>query len=379
MINLLFDKPLKRIKKEEIIFNNELSKEEQHQLNELLKEFEDIISTDENPKLERTGIIKHEIKVTENPIKGRPYPVKDNKREKWMKEEIERMLKNGIIKKSKSPWASPVVLVSKKDGSIRFCVDYKKTNAIIIVDAHPLPIVNYTVDKIGGKKYYTSIDLASGYWQVEVDENSQDIIAFVTPWGLYQFNVMLFGLTNAPATFQRLMNYVLHDYLNDFVVVYLDNILVCSDTFDEHINHLRKVFIKLREANLMIKLKKCKFGQRKIKFLGHTIGTDGLRIDPENIEKIINCPVPTDVTGVRKFMGLCNYYRKFIKDLSKLSKPLRQLLKKDIKFFWGPKEQETFEKLKRILTEAPVLLFPNFDKPFNLCIKRFRSSFRARR
>src|SRR6266498_4666833 len=132
---------------------------------------------------------------------------------------------------------------------------------------------------------------------------------------------MPFGLTNAPATFQRLMNYVLHDYLNDFVVVYLDDILVCLDTFDEHINHLRKVFIKLREANLVIKLKKYKFGQRKIKFLGHTIGTDRLRTDSENIGKIINCPIPTDVTGVRKFMGLCNYYRKFIKDLSNFQNP----------------------------------------------------------
>src|SRR6266542_3970417 len=179
---------------------------------------------------------------------------------------------------------------------------------------------------------------------------------------------MPFGLTNAPVTFQRLMNYLLHDYLNDFVVVYLDDILVCSDTFDEHINHLRKVFTKLREANLVIKLKKYKFGQRKIKFLGHTIGTDGLRKDPENIKKIINCPVSTDVTRVRKFMGLYNYYRKFIKGLSKISKPLRRLLKKDIKFFWGLKEQETFEKLKRILTEAPVLLFPNFDKQFRLCM-----------
>ena len=134
---------------------------------------------------------------------------------------------------------------------------------------------------------------------------------------------MPFGLTNAPATFQRLMNYVLHNYLNDFVVVYLDDILVCSDTFEEHLVHLKKVFIKLREVNLVIKLKKCKFEQRKIKFLGHTIRTDRLRIDPENTEKIINCPVPTDVTRVRKFIGLCNYYRKFIKDLSKLSKPLR--------------------------------------------------------
>src|SRR6266511_5995731 len=135
------------------------------------------------------------------------------------------MLKEGIIKKSKSLWASPVVLVSKKDESIRFCVDYKKTNAIIIVDAYLLPVVNDTVDKIGGKKYYTFIDLANRYWQVEVDENSQDITAFVTPWGLYQFNVILFGLTNIPATFQKLINYVLHDYLNDFVVVYLDDIL----------------------------------------------------------------------------------------------------------------------------------------------------------
>src|SRR6266498_6095752 len=155
------------------------------------------------------------------------------------------------------------------------------------------------------------------------------------------------------------MNYILHNYLNDFVVVYLDDILICLDTFEEHINHLRKVFIKLQEANLVIKLKKCKFGQRKIKFLGHIIGTDKLRTDPENIGKIINCPVPIDVTGVRKFMRLCNYYRKFIKDLSKLLKPLRQLLKKDVKFLWEPKEQE---KLKKILTEASVLLFSNFEK-----------------
>ncbi len=152
-----------KIKSQEIVIGKDLTKEEQQQLNELLKEFEDIISTDEKPKLGRTGIIKHEVKVTGNPIKGRPYPVKDNKREKWMKEEIERMLKEGIIKKSKSPWASSVVLVSKKDESIRFCVDYKKVNDLMIVDAHPLPIVNDTVNKIGGKKYYTSIDLASGY------------------------------------------------------------------------------------------------------------------------------------------------------------------------------------------------------------------------
>src|SRR6266542_966553 len=142
-----------------------------------------------------------------------------------MKEKIERMLKERIIKKSKNPWASPVVLVSKKDGSVRFCVDYKKVNDLTIEDTHPLLIVNNIVNKIGGKKYYTSIDLTSRYWQIEVDENSQDIIAFVILWELYQFNVMSFGLTNTPATFQRLMNYILHDYFNEFIVVYLNDIV----------------------------------------------------------------------------------------------------------------------------------------------------------
>src|SRR6266540_3971232 len=146
------------------------------------------------------------------------------------------------------------------------------------------------------------------------------------------------------------MNYVLHDYLNDFVIIYLDDILVCSDTFDEYLTYLRKVFLKLREANLVIKLKKYKFEQRKIKFLRHTIGTDSLRTDSENIKKIINYLISTNVIRVKKFMELCNYYRKFIKDLSKLSKPLRQLLKKDVKFSWEPKEQKTFEKLKKLLT-----------------------------
>ena len=162
-----------------------------------------------------------------------------------MKEEIDRMLKDEIIKKSKSPQTSPVILVSKKDESIRFYVDYKKLNAITIIDIHLLPVVNDTVNKIREKKYYFSIDLASGYQQVEVDENLQDITAFIILQELYQFNVIPFELMNVPVIFQRLMNYILHDYLNNFVVVYLDNILICSDSFDKYLLHLRKVFIKL--------------------------------------------------------------------------------------------------------------------------------------
>ncbi len=169
------------------------------------------------------------------------------------------MLKDRIIKKSKSSQILPVVLVSKKDGNIRFCINYKKVNDIIIKDAHLLLIVNDTVDKIGEKKYYIFIDLISDYWQVKVDKNSQDITVFVILQGFYQFNVIPFGLINIPVTFQRLINYVLHNYLNNFVIIYLDDILVYSDTFEKHINHLRKDFIKLKEVNLIIKLKKCKF------------------------------------------------------------------------------------------------------------------------
>src|SRR5207249_3844252 len=186
----------------------------------------------------------------------------------------------------------------------------------------------------------SSIDLASGYWQIEMDEKDREKTAFTCHLGLFEFNVMPFGLKNAPPTFQRMMNEILKDWLDEFVVVYIDDILIYSKTFDEHLEHLERVFEKLREVKLMIKLKKCKFGEQNIEFLGHIIGRDGIKPDPEKIEKIKNLKAPNNLTELRSVLGLCSYYRRFVKNFSKIVKPLNKLLKKHIKYEWTKEQQK---------------------------------------
>ena len=195
------------------------------------------------------------------------------------------MLNQGIIQKSYSPWSSPVVIVTKKGGEPRFCVDYRKINSITITDAHPIPRIDELLERYKTGKWFTSLDLASGYWQVEMESEDIPKTAFTCHLGLYEFNVMLFGLKNTPLTFQKLMNEVLMEYLDKFVIVYIDDLLIYSKTFEEHIEHIRKIFEKLREVNLMVKLKKCKFCLPSIEFLGHVIGKDGLKPDLMKIEK----------------------------------------------------------------------------------------------
>ena len=220
-------------------------------------------------KLGKTGIIKHKIDTGEHePIAGKPYKTDDNKK-KIIKEEIEKMEKAGIIRKSYSPWASPVVIIDKKDGSKRFCIDFRKVNDITKTDAHPLPRIDDLLKQFRTARYFSSMDLASGYWQVEMDEKDKEKTAFTCHLGLYEFNVMPFGLKNAPATFQRLMNHVLREYLYELAVVYIDDILIYSKTFEEHMEYVEKIFRKLKEEGLMIKLKKCKFCEPNIEFLGH--------------------------------------------------------------------------------------------------------------
>src|SRR3989337_1989222 len=245
------------------------------------------------------------------PIKGKQYRAND-KQKKIIKEEIEKMEKSGIIRKSYSPWTSPVVIVDKKDGSKRFCIDYRKLNDITITDAHPLPRIDDLLEQCISAKYFSSMDLASGYWQVEMNEQDKEKTAFTCHLGLYEFDVMPFGLKNAPATFQRLMNHVLREYLYKFAVVYIDDILIYSKTFEKHTEHLEKIFKKLQEAELMIKLKKCKFCESNIEFLGHVVGRDRLKPDPGKIEKIKNLKEPTNLTTLRGVLGLFSYYRKFV-------------------------------------------------------------------
>ncbi|CAB5195545.1 unnamed protein product [Rhizophagus irregularis] len=234
------------------------------------------------------------------------------------------------------------------------------------MDSFPLPRMDELLDKYRKAKWFSSIDLAAGFNQVEMKEEDKEKTAFVCSKGLFEYNVMPFSLTNAPATFQRLMDEILEEYINDFVVVYIDDIMIYSENLKDHMEHVEKVLKKLQENNLIIKLKKCRFLERNIEFLGHIVGNDGLRPDDKKIEKIKEMKAPTTVKEVRSFLGLCSYYRKFVKNFSKIARPISDLRKKGIPFIWGREQQEAFEKLKEKLIQYPILRHPDWKKEFLL-------------
>ena len=329
-----------------------------------MNEYEDIFAKSKDD-IGRTDIIKHKIRLTTNvPISQRPYTITDSNKKKKLKEELERMEKLGVIRKSMSPWASPITLVQKPNGGIRKCGDYRKVNNVTITHAYPIPKMNEELEKYRAAKYYTSLDAILGFWQVEMEEEDKEIIAFTTQFGLYEYNVMSFGLKNAPATFQMLMNEVLRGYLDEFATVYIDDILIYSRTFKGHLEYIRKVLERLRKAKIKIKVEKCKFCESEIKYLGHIVGRNGLRPDPAKIEKIKNIKRPVKVKELRALLGLFNYYKKFVDGYSKIARPLYKLLRKDQKFIWTEKQEKSVNKLKKKLTEAPILQYPNFEKQF---------------
>jgi hypothetical protein len=332
----------------------------------LIEKYKDIFAEEIN-ELGRTNVTKHEIEIEEGtkPIKQQYYKTGPDE-DKFIKEEIGRLLENGIIRRSKSAWASPVVLVKKKDGKIRFCVDYRKLNSVTKSDAHPIPRIDDMLDALGGSQWFTTLDLASGYWQVEMEANSQDKTAFTTKHGIYEFTIMPFRLTNAPATFQRLMNEVLSDMLNNGVVVYLDDINVYSKTFEEHLEKLEEVFRRLKDAGLKLKPSKCFFAEPELAFLGHIISREGILPDPGKIDKVKNFPRPTTRTEIRSFIGLASYYRKFIPKFSEIARPMNQLVKKDEPFKWTEAQEKAFNTLKEILVTQPILRYPDFEKTFYL-------------
>jgi len=300
----------------------------------LLKEYKDLCAKSQT-EIGRTDLVKHQIITGEAvPIAQQPYRVNPKNRD-FLKQEIAKMETQGIIRKSSSPWASPVVIVEKKDNTRRICVDYRKLNAVTKADVYPLPRVDDLLESFRGANWFTTLDLASGYWQVVMHPNDIEKTAFITPFGLYEFLVMPFGLGWAPGTFQRLMNRVLQDFLGEFVAVYLDDIIIYSKgSFENHLDHLKQVFNALQQSFLKIKLKKCHFCLPNIKFLGHVVGRNGILPNPDKIEKVKNFPVPQTLTQLRAALGLFSYYRKFIKDFSKIARPLNALLGKDVPFQW---------------------------------------------
>jgi len=277
---------------------------------------------------------------------------------------IDEYLSKGFIRPSKSPAAYPVTFQLKKDGTLRFCVDYRKLNAVTIKDSYPLPLYMLFFEQVRGAEYFSKLDLKSAYNLIRIREGDEFKTAFRTRKGQYEYLVMPFGLTNAPAVFQRFINFVMSDFLDKFVVVYLDNILIYSNSLDEHIDHVSKVLQALQDNYLLVKLEKCVFHVKEIEFLGHIITGKGIKTDPAKIAVVKDWPVPTSIKEVQSFLGFCNYYRRFIKNFSIVVNILFSLTRKESKFIWNSEHQEAFMKLKELLTSAPVLILPDPAKQF---------------
>ena len=338
-----------------------LTDEQQTNLLSMLRAHSQAFAIDGKPG--RTDIAKHEIICEGPPVNQKPYRSQNTRK---IRDMVHDMLSDGIIEPSRSPYASPVVLVQKKDGSKRFCVDYRRLNAQTKRDVYPLPRVDETLDALGHNQWFTKLDLASGYWQVAMEKLSKEKTAFITQEGLYQFTVMPFGLVNAPATFQRTMDCVLAGLKWTKALVYLDDVVIFSPSFDQHLSDLAEVLDRLIEAGLKLKPSKCVVAANELPYLGHIASREGIRPDPLNIAAISNMPVPKTKTEVRSFLGLANYYRKFIPQFSDVAHPLHRNTAKNTTFDWTTACQDAFESLKRSLVSAPILAYPDMNQTFNI-------------
>jgi hypothetical protein len=339
--------------------------EQRKALPQLLSQFQDAFLW-KNQRLGYTDLVTHHIHIgNQPPIKQKAYRLSHRERELICKE-VQQMLEDGIIEESESPWVSCPVITKKKDGGDRFCINLRKVNAATKKDFYPLPRIDDLMDEIGKAKWFSLLDLKWGYWQIALVSEAKVKTAFTTPMGLYQFRVMPFGLCNAPCTFQRLMEVVLRPFIGKFCSVYLDDIFIYSDTFAEHMTHMQHVFLGLIDAHLHISPKKCSFGMQEILYLGHIISKDGSTPDPTKVACVQDFPVPTTISQLRGFFGLCGYYRRYVQSFLQLAGPLTELLKKEVPFSWGFEQQEAFDTLKARLTSPPILVRPDFSRRFLL-------------
>jgi len=318
----------------------------------------------EGEPLGRTDIVKHDIiTTTDRPIKQKPRRFPIHQRDEGNKI-VEEMLGADVIEPSSSPWTSPVVLVKKKDGSTRFCVDYRKLNEISVKDAYPLPRIDESLDALSGAQCFSTLDLASGYWQVGMTEDAKQKSAFATPSGFYQFKCMPFGLSNAPSTFERLMEKVLVGLQWQVCLIYLDDIIIYSRSCVEHVSRLEEVLKRIAGAGLKLKPKKCHFFCKEVLYLGHVVSAEGISTDPAKVQAVQDWGVPRDLTDVRSFLGLCSYYRRFIPKFSTIAKPLTKLTEKNVGFMWGTDQEEAWLELKQKLLTAPILAYPDPTREF---------------
>ena len=343
----------------------ELETEQKERLGRFLAENRDVFALN-MAELGTTNLCQHEIDTGNHPpITQRPYRVCPEKKEE-ISRQVDEMLDHGIIRPSFSRWCSPVVLVRKKDGSYRFAVDYRKLNAVTKPLNYPLPRLDDALDVLNSGAYFSTMDLLSGFWQIEMAPSSKEKTAFVCHKGVFAFEKLPFGLRNAPLQFQAVMESALRGINFKHVLIYVDDLLCFSPDFDSHLKHLDSVFRHLRAAGLRLKPSKCQFAATEVTYLGHIVSNKGVAVDPAKTEAVRSFPIPRDTTSVRSFLGLANYYRRFIKGFAQIAAPMNNLLKSDTPFCWTTDCQDAFERLKDALTSAPVLAYPDFDKEFIL-------------
>lgn len=351
------------------IRSNHMNSEEKNEILKLIKEYSDIFHN-ENQPLSFTSEIKHHIHTTDEvPVFTKSYRYPEIHRAE-VKKQIQEMLSQNIIQPSHSPWSSPIWVVPKKLDSVgkrkwRIVIDYRKLNDKTIGDRYPLPNITDLLDKLGRCQYFSTLDLASGFHQIPLAKKDIPKTAFNTENGHFEFLRMPFGLKNAPATFQRIMENILRGIQNEKCLIYLDDIIIFSTSLQEHISRLREVFNRLRKANFKVQLNKSEFLRKEVAYLGHIVTPDGVKPNPDKIQAIKNFPLPKTEKQIKGFLGLLGYYRKFIKDFAKLTKPLTKCLKKENKInIDDPEYLSCFNMCKNLLINEPILQYPDFSQPF---------------
>lgn len=343
---------------------NEVSMVEDPRVKQILSRYPRVITSELSAV--PCAVDSHRIELIDGarPYKRAYYKVGPKERQ-FIEEQIKTLLELGVIEPSRSPWGSPIVLVKKADGSFRMCIDYRKLNEASKTETYPLPFLEDVVDRLRGKRVFSKIDLKSGYWQIQMSSDGVDKTAFVTHMGAFQWRRMPFGLKNATATFQRIMRSVLSG-LEFCTEVHVDDILIFSESEEEHLVHLERVFERLAEANLVVNLPKCRFMQRELVFVGHKFTSQGVSPDPAKLDAIRRLQPPRDVTGVRALLGLLNYYRRFVKDFARIADPLTRLTTKGAEFVWTERHQSAFCELRDALLRSNLLAHPDFSKPFKV-------------
>ena len=346
----------------DVHINPDLDPVRKQQVVELLADFQDIFT--DVPKITNLG--EHSIKLTScEPVRSKAYPLPYVMRSA-VDEEVDSMLELGIIEPSTAPYASPIVVVKKPDGSNRFCVDYRKLNKITIFDPEPLPQIKDMFADLTGCQYFSKFDFSKGYWAVPVNPEDRDLTTFITHRGLFRFKVMPFGLINAPATFSRIMRKLL--YKLQQLRNYLDDVLAHTGDWKDHLVVLRKFLLKVREANLSLRPSKCFVGYSELTFLGYSLGANGIRPTEDMLDEIKRAPALTTKKQLRSFLGLIGYYRSFVPNFAAIAVPLTDLTRKGSpnQLVWGDAQQHAFVSPKQYVCNPPILKLPDVSKPFIL-------------